>query len=186
MNDNKGNLQPEKVTVGSELYDWAQALVTAIVFIVLLFTFVGRIIGVDGTSMLPTLQDGDRVVLQGILYEPKAGDIVVLTKKSFDEDPIVKRVIATEGQTVDIDFQTGALSIDGVVQDEPYIADLTHNRGDMTFPAVVPKDCIFVMGDNRNGSTDSRFSVIGMVDKRYVLGRVFMRVYPFNKIGSIS
>ena len=171
---------------GAALYDWAQALVTAIVAIVLIFIFVGRIIGVVGGSMIPTLHEGDRVLLRSAFYEPKAGDVVVLTKESFSDKPIVKRVIATEGQMLDIDFSTGEVWVDGVLQDEPYIAELTLKEGDMTFPLTVDEGCIFVMGDNRNASTDSRWSLIGQVDTRCVLGKVLLRIFPIGDFGVIK
>lgn len=171
---------------GSELFDWAQALVTAIIFIVVVFIFVGRIIGVEGTSMVPTLHEGDRVVLQTIFYKPEAGDIVVLTKESFGDEPIVKRVIATEGQTVDINFDTGEVWVDGELLDEPYINEATYRQGDIEFPLTIDDGCIFVMGDNRNKSTDSRFSSVGMIDERCVLGRVIFRIYPFSDMGVIE
>ena len=176
----------EQKQKGAELFDWAQALVTAIIFIVLVFIFVGRIIGVVGSSMVPTLHEGDRVVLQTIFYSPKAGDIVVLTKESFGDEPIVKRVIATEGQTVDINFETGEVWVDGELQEESYINEATYRQGDVEFPITVDEGCIFVMGDNRNKSTDSRFSSVGMIDERCVLGRVILRVYPFSSIGVIN
>lgn len=175
----------DRVTVGGELYDWAQALVTAVIFIVLMFTFVGRIIGVQGTSMIPTLYEGDRVVLQTLLYEPKAGDIVVLTKKSYEEDkPLVKRIIATENQEVYIDFDAGNVWVDGVL--EAYVDTPITKQGDVQFPVKVPEGCVFVLGDNRNGSTDSRYSVIGMIDERMILGRVVLRVYPFGSFGVVD
>ena len=176
----------EQKQKGAELFDWAQALVTAIIFIVLVFIFVGRIIGVVGSSMVPTLHEGDRVVLQTIFYSPKAGDIVVLTKESFGDEPIVKRVIATEGQTVDINFETGEVWVDGELQEESYINEATYRQGDVEFPITVDEGCIFVMGDNRNKSTDSRFSSVGMIDERCVLGRGILRVYPFSSIGVIN
>ncbi|MDL2274241.1 signal peptidase I [Oscillospiraceae bacterium OttesenSCG-928-G22] len=176
----------ESFSLKSELYDWAQALVFALVFVVLLNTFVVRIIGVDGHSMMQTLHDGDRIVLSGLFYEPEPGDIVVLTKKSFRSEPIVKRVIAVAGQTIDINFITHEVFVDGVLQDEPYINEPTVERGDMEFPLTVEEGCIFVMGDNRNRSTDSRWSTIGMVDTRAVLGKVYFRIYPFNNISRIQ
>lgn len=104
-----------------DLYFWLQALVMALVGLILIFTMVGRIIGVDGSSMVPTLHDHDMLLLQSLGYEPKQGDVVVLTKDSFLPQPIVKRVIATGGQTVEIDYRAGTVTVDGVVLDEPYI-----------------------------------------------------------------
>jgi len=184
--DLPGGLSTGEYGFAGELYEWAQALVYSVVFVVVLFTFFVRIIGVDGTSMEPTLHDSDKIVVTNILYTPKQGDIVVLRKKSFVEKPIVKRVIATEGQTVDIDFVTHKVWVDGELLEEPYIKAPTSREGDMTFPVTVPEGCIFVLGDNRNNSADSRLSRLGVVDNRYVLGRVIFRVYPFGKAGKVE
>ena len=100
--------------------------------------------------------------------------------------PIVKRVIATKGDTVDIDFSTGTVSVNGEVLEESYIAEPTTTQYDITFPQTVPEGCIFVMGDNRNHSTDSRYGQLGMVDTRYVIGKVLMRIFPFREIGTVS
>ncbi|MGI6576728.1 MAG: signal peptidase I [Eubacteriales bacterium] len=157
-----------------ELYEWAQALVFSVVFVVVLFTFFVRIIGVDGTSMEPTLYNNDKIMVSNILYTPKQGDIIVLRKESFIDEPIVKRVIATEGQTVDIDFISHKVWVDGQLLEEPYIKEPTAREGDMSFPLTVPEGYIFVLGDNRNNSADSRMSRLGVVDNRYVLGRVIL------------
>jgi signal peptidase I len=169
-----------------ELYDWGEALVFALTFVVLTFTFIFRIITVDGSSMLPTLHDKDKIIISNILYKPKQGDIVVLTKKEFSSQPLVKRIIAVEGQTIDINFTTHEVIVDGKVLDEPYINEPTSLSYDMTFPAVVPKNCIFVMGDNRNRSTDSRKITIGMIDKRNVLGKAEFFLYTFDKFGPVK
>lgn len=173
----------------SEFFEWGEALVISLTVIVLLFTFAVRLIGVDGSSMVPTLQDRDKVILlNNLLYhDPQKGDVVVLAKKSFqDGQPIVKRVIATGGDTVDIDFTAGEVFVNGEKLNEPYINEPTHEQLTMTFPQTVPEGCIFVMGDNRNRSTDSRDVSIGMVDTRYVLGHVLARVLPVKSIGAVS
>lgn len=173
-------------SVKQELYFWLQAMVFALVFIILLFTFVGRIIGVQGESMMATLHNGDMLLLQSVGYHPKQGDVVVLTKESFMEEPIVKRVIAVGGQTVDIDYDAGEVRVDGQVLDEPYI------REEMQMPAwetidsvTVPEGCVFVMGDNRNHSSDSRVPQLGVVDERYIIGRALFIVFPFSRLGSV-
>ena len=114
-----------KPSLKGEVYDWLQCIVTALVISILVFVFIGRIIGVDGHSMNPTLLDKQRVIMSNLFFTPKQGDIVVLTKKSFDDEPIVKRIIATEGQKVDINFETGEVWVDDVLLDEPYIAEKT-------------------------------------------------------------
>ena len=172
--------QEEKRENGRELYEWVQALVGSVLVVVLVFTFVIRLIGVDGHSMVPTLQDGDRLlVLNSMLYDDyKYGDIVVLRKDTFLEEPIVKRVIATEGQTVDIDFSSGSVYVDGVLLKEDYIHELTFLEEGTEFPLTVPEGSVFVMGDNRNHSSDSRDSRLGTVDTRYVIGKAVFLAFP--------
>ena len=169
-----------------ELFDWSEALVTALIVIVVLFAFFVRSIGVSGDSMIHTLHNGDGLIVSNLFYEPKAGDIVVMTKKTFMKDSFVKRIIATEGQTVDMNFQTGELFIDGVLQDEPYLREAMWKSDDFEGPVTVPEGCIFVMGDNRNGSTDSRNSAVGMVDERYIVGRVLFRIWPLADFGTLD
>ena len=163
-----------------EAYEWVQALVCSVLAVVLLFTFGARLIGVDGHSMVPTLQDGDRLlVLNSMLcsgYEP--GNIVVLRKESFLPTPIVKRVIATAGQAVDIDFGSGVVYVDGRRLHEDYINELTFTAEGTEFPLTVPEGCVFVMGDNRNHSTDSRSAQLGTIDQRYIIGRAVFLALP--------
>ena len=189
--------QEEKKSDGKESYEWVQALVCSVLAVVVLFTFVARLIGVDGHSMLPTLQDGDRMlVLNSVLYHDyKYGDVVVLRKDTFLKDPIVKRVIATAGQTVDIDFDSGTVYVEGEPLQEDYINELTFLEEGTEFPLTVPDGHIFVMGDNRNRSSDSRDSNLGTVDTRYVIGRAVVVAFPgpdeetlkrdFHRIGVI-
>ena len=199
MQENEQDTQIEQPEdAGRDLYEWVQALVCSVLAVVLVFTFVIRLIGVDGHSMVPTLQDGDRLlVLNSILYSDyRYGDIVVLRKDTFMEEPIVKRVIATEGQTVDIDFAAGAVYVDGALLDERYINELTFLEEGTEFPLTVPKGGLFVMGDNRNHSSDSRDSRLGVVDARYVIGRAVFLAFPgpdevtdkrdFGRIGLIG
>ncbi len=171
----------EKFSIKFEIYDWMQCIVVALVACILIFTFVGRIIGVDGGSMLPTLEDGDRIIITNLYSDLEYGDIVVLTKREFSREPIVKRVIATEGQTVDINFYTGEVWVDDVLLDEPYINEPTVRQLDVSFPVTIPEGCIFVMGDNRNKSTDSRASTIGFVDTRCVLGKAVNIIWPVSR-----
>ncbi len=167
---------------GRELYDWLRALVTAILIIVLTFTFVARMMNVKGPSMIPTLQDGDRLlVLNSLLAgEYHRGDIVIARKKSFSEDAIVKRVIAVGGQTVDVDFNSGTVYVDGTAQEETYINDRTYAFEGTEFPLTVPDGSVFLMGDNRNMSTDSRDPRIGTVDTRYLVGKAVFLLFPGN------
>ncbi len=163
-----------------EIYEWVRLMVCSVLAIMLLFTFVIRLIGVDGHSMIPTLQDGDRLlVLNDPLcggYEP--GDVVLLRKESFLPTPIVKRIIATEGQVVDIDFLSGVVYVDGQRLHEDYVSELTFTAEGTEFPLTVPEGSVFVMGDNRNHSTDSRDARLGTVDERYIIGRAVFLLFP--------
>lgn len=161
-----------------ELYDWVQCIISALLCGILIFMFVGRVIGVYGTSMLPTLMHGDMAIISNLLYTPQNGDIVIIQKDSFDEDPIVKRIIATEGQTVDIDFESGIVYVDGKALEEEYVNSLTFTRLDFTGEVTVPENCVFVLGDNRNASNDSRDQNIGMVDERCIIGKVYLIIFP--------
>ena len=188
----------QKKEDGRDLYEWTQALVCSVLAVVLLFTFVVRLIGVDGHSMVPTLQDGDRLLVLNALWDSDYayGDIVVLRKDTFMTEPIVKRVIATEGQTVDIDFASGSVYVDGELLEEDYINEPTYVEEGTEFPLTVPEGSIFVMGDNRNHSSDSRSSDLGTVDTRYVIGKAVFLLFPgadeatgqrdFGRIGPIT
>lgn len=183
-----GEKSGKKVSAaGMELYDWLQCIVAAILCGILIFIFVGRIIGVEGNSMLNTLQNGDKVIMSGLFYQPKYGDIVVLKTEAFGQTPIVKRVIATEGQTINIDFSSGEVTIDDHVILEDYIREPTTAQLDFVGPITIPPGFIFVMGDNRNESTDSRSSLVGLVDTREILGKVlFIAIPGKNTDGSTS
>ena len=177
-----------------ELYDWAQALMMALVLFVLLFTLVFRVIGVDGSSMSHTLEDGERLLVSDLFYKPQNGDIVIFTIKGLrfagypDRDmALVKRVIATEGQTLTIDFETGTVYVDGEMLEEPYAAPTTDAEDlPSQVTMTIPEGKLFVMGDNRVASTDSRDSRIGLVDERDVLGHVLLRFAPLNKLGPVD
>ena len=156
-------------------------LVFGLVGILLVFMLLFRMVVVSGPSMMQTLQDGDRLILlSNVLYtNPKYGDIVVASKESFkDGEPIIKRVIATEGQEVDIDFDKGIVYVDGVALDEPYTNTPTNLVEGTRFPLVVEEGCVFVLGDNRNDSLDSRSHEIGQIDKRELLGKAIFLAFP--------
>lgn len=162
-------------------YEWIQAMVCAVLAAVLVFTFGVRMIRVDGESMRETLQDGDLlVVVNGWLCGPyRAGDVVIAARKDFyGGAPIVKRVIAVEGETVDIDFAAGVVTVDGQALAEPYVREPTWTEEGTVFPLTVPEGCLFLMGDNRNYSEDSRSAALGTVDSRCVLGRAVLLALP--------
>ena len=167
-------------------YEWVQVLVCSVVAMVLLFAFGARVIRVDGSSMRETLQHNDLLlVLNGWLCgDYAAGDVVVLSKPGFEGGaPIVKRVIATGGQTVDIDFATGTVCVDGVVLEEDYIREPTFREEGLAFPVTLAENEIFVLGDNRNNSKDSRHPDLGCVDGRYVIGRAVCLLVPGKTAG---
>ena len=178
---------PPEVKAQREAYDWIQSLISALLICVLVFVFVLRIMDVHGTSMFPTLNNGDKVLVSDLFYEPSRGDIVVFKKDSYDDNKaLVKRVVAVAGDVVNIDFEKGVVYVNGEALEEDYIDVLTTTKIDFIGPQTVPDNCLFVMGDNRNASTDSRDKRIGMVDKRLVIGKVLLVVYPFNSFGSVE
>ena len=174
-------------------------LMYMLIIVMLLFLLLFRVIIVSGDSMRMTLIDGDYLLLLGnVLYqEPQQGDIVVVSKESFrDGEPFVKRVIATEGQIVDIDFVNGIVYVDGLPLEEDYINMPTTVSEGMMFPLIVEENCIFALGDNRDVSMDSRHPDIGLIDQREILGKAIFLVYPgvdeeterqnFDRIGAIE
>ena len=168
------------------IVEWYEALIFALAFLVLLFTFVVRVVAVNGSSMVPTLNSGDRLLVQSSLFQVERGDVVVIDSYIDYGKPLVKRVIAVGGDRVDINAETGEVFVNGQLLDEPYIAEATRQKGDMEFPLTVPERYLFVMGDNRMHSTDSRYQDIGFIDERDILGQVLYRIYPFSAIGSIT
>ena len=170
----------------AEVYDWIQCIIFALVFCVLLFVFAVRMVNVVGHSMVPTLEQSDKVVISNLFYHPKQGDVVVLRKQTLMQEPIVKRIIATEGQTVDIDFDDGVVYVDGKALDEPYVNEPVHDRENFEGKITVPEGCVFVMGDNRNASTDSRDARLGCVDECYIMGRVYFTLFPVKNIGVVK
>ena len=159
------------------LHDLVHLLAVVMIVFVLLF----RVVIVSGSSMYATLNDGDWLLVTGSIFyhDPQYGDIIVASKESFNRgEPIIKRVIATEGQTVDIDFVTGIVFVDGVALEEDYTYTPTNIQEGIVFPITIAEGCIFAMGDNRNGSRDSRDPSIGMIDKREILGKALLLVFP--------
>ena len=215
MNNEPQNVLPEETTNGetvevtdgesakssggflAKAFDIVEMLTVSVLAVLLLFTFVVRLCQVDGNSMNKTLLDKERLLTTNLFYEPKQGDIVVFhLSNEYYQQPLVKRVIATEGQTVKLNFITGVLEVDGEVLDETYIFVDTgyyvlksefdryyihqDENGDAVFEAKVPEGHLFVMGDNRNHSTDSRSHLVGFVDKDCILGKAVVRISPFT------
>ncbi len=178
--------QEEQLTVKAELYDWAKSVIFAVILCVLVFVFCVRVVTVDGNSMLPSLHSGDRLIVSNLKKDYQAGDIVVLVAPKFMSEPLVKRIIATEHQVVEINFDKGIVYVDGEALFEPYIAEPTFERQDYTDSVEVPEGCVFVMGDNRNHSSDSRTATIGCVDTRYILGEAYFVAFPVKSFGLVQ
>jgi signal peptidase I len=186
MNEEYDEEQKIGYSITREIYDWVEAVLTALLFVSLIFTLVGMTISVNGESMLPTLESKERLVTVRMFREPAYGDIVVITNPAYRNNPLIKRVIATAGQTIDFDTKTNRVIVDGDVLKESYIAEqmnMYFAEGTDKYPYTVPEGHVFVMGDNRNNSWDSRVEEVGPVDERYILGRVIFRLMPLDRIG---
>lgn len=169
----------------SELYQNVCTLATVLALLILIFTFVVRVIVVSGPSMENTLFNGDAMLVWTLGYEPEQGDVVVLTQRRYQEDSIVKRVIATGGQHVSIDYGSSTVYVDGKPLKEDYIKEwmLVPSYGMGNHDLIVPDGHLFVMGDNRNESADSRYPTIGLIDERCVIGKALLVAYPFSRFG---
>ncbi len=185
---NKTEAVKEKPIVS--VFEWLEIFIVSIAAVFILFSFVARIAVVDGNSMLPTLSHGDKLLVRQLFYTPKQGDIIVCQSGKYGLDkPLVKRIIATEGQTVRIDRENWKVYVNGYPLDEPYVF---FENGKMvgweydTDEIVVPKGHVFVMGDHRNDSLDSRFYRVGMIDVRYIIGEVIFRFFPFDGLGLVN
>ena len=167
-------------------FEWLETFIQAIIIVVMLMTFAFRVVMVDGDSMRETLHHQDRLIVMRWDYTPQNGDIVVISQGEHVDHPIIKRVIATEGQSLEIDYAKGTVTVDGKVLDEPYIKEPMWRQGDAEIPKVIPKGYYFVMGDNRNNSDDSRVKRIGLIPKEHIVGKASFRVYPFNAVGPLK
>lgn len=198
MQENSGNSHEKKPSnsIMRTLFEWLEIIVVSVIAVVVLLTFAFKVVTINGPSMLDTLHSGDKVIISSLFYSAKRGDVVVISRNyenAFSgeniEEPIIKRVIATEGQTVNIDFEKGIVYVDGEALNEPYTRTPTNLSEGVVFPVTVPENCVFVLGDNRNDSTDSRDPNIGdegMIDERYIMGKAIIRVFPFDSIGVIK
>lgn len=176
-----------KLTIAQRIVVDFRDLICVLAIFMFVYMLMFRVVVVVGPSMYNTLVDGDRLLLvSNVLYRnPKQGDVIVASKKSFrDGECIIKRVIATEGQAVDIDFQLGVVYVDGVALQEDYTYTMTNLDEGMQFPLIVPDNCVFAMGDNRNASMDSRNPQIGFVDKREILGKAVFLMMPGTNDGT--
>ncbi len=163
------------------VYDLVSIIMSSFIIIAVIFVFAFRLVGVDGESMTNTLQHGDWL-LTTTKSEYVQGDIVVITQDNYFQAPLIKRVIAVGGQTVDINYDTATVYVDGVALEEPYVREnyLIKKMDYREFPYTVPEGYLFCMGDNRNGSSDSRSSLVGPIDEREILGKAFVRILPFG------
>ncbi len=170
-------------SLGREILEWIVTILVAFVIAMLIKSFVFTIALVDGNSMLPTLHNGDRLVVWRLGYEAERGDIIVLQQEG--KKPYIKRVIGVAGDIVDIDFTTHTVTVNGEVLKEDYILEPTARSGDMIFPLQVQENCVFVLGDNRNNSSDSRFTSVGQVKEEDIMGKATLRLFPFTSFGSV-
>lgn len=189
----------DKPKLAASIYDWVETFCYAMALMVVLFLLVCRYVTVDGDSMRETLHDSDKLIISGLGYTPETGDIVVVKVPAY-QNPIIKRVIATEGQEVEIDFENWTVKVDGVLLEEDYInRDVNYDgvnddryvwmaspTGERVLRFTVEPGKLFVMGDNRNHSGDSRQIEIGCIDERCIVGRAYFRLAPLSKLGFLE
>ena len=168
----------KKNKIFGAVFDLTDSLRGAVVTVFLIFLFVFRSVGVSGDSMNPNLRNDDWLAVLSSVTHYERGDIVVITQPWERDIPIIKRVIAVAGDTIDINFQSGDVIVNGQVIQEDYIADRTHLYYNAQFPITIPEGKVFVMGDNRNNSLDSRSGKVGLIDERYIFGKAVFRMFP--------
>ena len=184
--ENKAEKSYKSGIFTSGLVEATSSIGIAFVLFALLLTFICRPVQVDGHSMNPTLIDGDWLVISAGFYKPDYEDIVIISREQTNEDPLVKRIIGLPGDEIDIDFEKGYVYRNGKRLSENYIAELTYSQYDVEFPVTVPENCVFVMGDNRNHSSDSRVGHIGMIEFERILGKAEVRLLPWGNFSIYS
>lgn len=177
---------PNQSGITNTLYEWGHSIIAAVVVVVILLTFVFRLVNIDGPSMLNTLQNDDKVIITNFMYTPEVGDIVVIPASDQYPKPIIKRIIALEGQQVYIDYIKNEVYVDGVLLEEDYVSSETVNKNPDSLEATslsltVPEGEAFVMGDNRANSLDSRR--LGCVKTADFIGKAQFVIFPFNHFG---
>lgn len=173
-----------KFSLSKVVYSALGTLLLCVMCVLLLFTFIFRTVIVDGNSMNPGLSDGDKIIISNFLYNPDYGDIIAIGRTPDDAGAIIKRVIALGGDEVNINFETHIITVNGRVITENYrVAAPISHKGDVDFPVTVPEGCVFVLGDNRNDSRDSRFSDIGFIDLGDISGKAIIRISPYGGFG---
>ncbi|MDD2363044.1 MAG: signal peptidase I [Oscillospiraceae bacterium] len=166
------------------IYEWVEAAVFSLLCVTLIFTFLMRIVGVDGSSMNNTLYDSERLIISRAFYKPKRGDIIIINR--YTEEPLVKRIIAVGGDRLEIDDETHQILLNGSVLYENYTLGVTWREGFPTGEQVVPQDSVFVMGDNRENSKDSRaMDEVGYVDVEDIMGKAVFRFFPLSRAGGL-
>lgn len=179
---------PKRSSGVEAFYEWMEAAVFSLVLVTLVFSFFFRIVGVDGDSMMDTLLDHDRLILRSAFYTPDYGDIIVIYRAD-DPEPLIKRVIAMEGDTIRLDLEKNEVYLNGELLEEPYI-DYPLRRGiewdeDGDNEVTVPEGKLFVLGDHRNNSKDSRDEAVMFVDANNVMGEAVFRLFPFDRFGPL-
>lgn len=172
-----------------DVFEWIESAVISMFVVVLLFTFVFGVVRVSGDSMNDTLIDNDMLVISHLNYEPEKGDIVIISRnydnneQTQSSEPLVKRVVATAGDVIDL--RDGCVYINDEKIDEEYAKGRTYPcSSNIVYPVTVKEGTVFVLGDNREDSKDSRVDEVFLVDERYILGKVVLRFFPFNSFTS--
>ena len=168
-----------------DFYETCESIIISLLTILLIIVFCFRAVAVDGGSMLPNLHHGERLITTNLFYTPEKGDVVVIDKNNALGKPLIKRVIATEGDRIRIDYKTGDVYVNDVLLEEDYIYEKIDPENRNNIEMTIKEGYVFVMGDNRNNSTDSRDADVGLINTKNILGKAVLRIYPFSEIGAI-